>query len=152
MIGWIGSSRGPWAALRAGAALALALLLAASGCTSMRSLPGRSVPPEGMGKVRVVMKDGYTYRFARVRLGQDELVGTYYVVEERVGDGGEVTFVDAEREARLPLDNVSEVQARRWDVSKSLLIGAGATLFGIWLAGVLDQGEEEEPEGNVKPH
>lgn len=127
----------------AAAGLALALL----GCSSLRQVPPRSVSAEGLGGARLVLKDGYTYGFDRVYARGDSLVGVYSVVEERIGADGSVAYVDVARETVLPASSVDRVEVRRLDVSKSVLLGAGAVISGIWLAGILGSGDDEGEDG-----
>jgi hypothetical protein len=135
--------------LRAGA---LALLLA-TGCSSMRTVPFDGIPPQGRGKTRVVMRDGYAYQFARVSARGDSLAGTYFVTEERFGADGNVTYEDVARRTVLPAAQIARIESRHWDASKSFLLGAGGTLFAIWLRGVLTRTKTETVEhGNPKPN
>ncbi|MFH1143931.1 MAG: hypothetical protein V1774_05245, partial [Candidatus Eisenbacteria bacterium] len=66
-------------------------------------------------------------------------------------DGDGVAFVEVERESRLPMDQVSDIRISERDVGKSLLLGAGAAIFGVWLKGVLVDEEEPAPTYSGKP-
>jgi len=140
----------PCALVRAVAG-ALALALLANGCSTMTSLPVAAVPAEGLKNARVVLKDGYTYRFARLRLVDQELLGTYFVVEERTAADGTLTFVDAERETRVPVEQVSEIRVGKRDYGKTILLAAGGVIFGVWLAGTLDTDDDSETDSGGKP-
>jgi len=129
----------------------LFLLVLAGGCTSRHAIAPTAIPREGFTGVRVVMLDGYTYHFARVRPDGDELVGTYLIVEERIEAGGGVAYVDVAQETRLPLSEVVEVQIKRRDWSKSFLVGAGAVIFGVWLRDLFDGGEADDSASTGKP-
>jgi len=132
------------------AGLALTLLL--EGCTTMTALPVESLPPQGLKDARVILKDDYTYRFSRVRVEGDQLLGTYSVVEEKTAPDGTVTYEDMQRETRIPVAQVKEVRVGKRDIGKTLLIGAGGVIFGVWLAGALDKGEETPADsGGHKP-
>jgi hypothetical protein len=138
---------------RAGLRVAALALLIATGCSSMRTVPLDRIPPQGRGKTRVVMRDGYTYQFARVTARGDSLTGTYFVTEERFGEDGNVTYEDVARQTVLPAARIERLESRHWDASKSFLLGAGGALFAIWLRGVLTQTRTETVEhGNPKPN
>ena len=137
---------------RSGLRVGAALLLLTTGCSSVHNLPVDRVTERGMGRTRVVMHDGYTYDFARVAVRSDSLYGTYWISEERIGSEGEVIYEDLARQTVLPTSSVARLEIKRWDPSKSVLLGAGGVLFAIWLKGVVTTEEEEKPEyGNNKP-
>lgn len=126
------------------------LLMALCGCTSMREFHLQNLPAGGTGRARVVMRDGYAYGFDRVFARGDTLVGIYHVVEERVLEGGDVAYVDLERETTLPGTTVARVEVRHLDWSKSLMLGACGVLFTIWLVGVLDTGDKDAEDHGGK--
>jgi len=131
----------------------LATLLAlAAGCSSVRTIPIEDVSREGRGGTRVVMRDGYVYRFDRVAVRGDSLYGSYRVTEERQGRDGAIIFEDVMRQTIVPVAGVARLEAKHWDLSKSLLLGAGGVLFTIYLTDVLGEDEKEVVEhGNQKP-
>ncbi len=134
--------------LRGTIAWALVIAIAAQGCSSVRTTPVSAVPAEGLGKATVITREGYTYRFARVRVEGEEVIGIYHIVEESIGSGGEVAYLDVDKEIRLPVEQVKEIRTSRIDLSKTFLVAAGATLFGIWISGVLDTGDTESDDSN----
>jgi hypothetical protein len=137
---------------RIGLRVAAVAALLATGCSSMRVVPLDRVPPGGRGKTRVVMRDGYTYQFARLTVKGDSVAGTYFVTEERETADGNITYEETARRTMLPAAGIARIEARHWDASKSILLGAGGVLFGIWLRGVLTREKTEAVEhGNPKP-
>lgn len=134
----------PWARARCATLL---LALVAVGCSSVREVPVRSLAPEGTGRARVVLRDGYSYAFRRVYPRNDSLVGVYHLVEERIGAGGDIAYVDVERETVLPAASVAHVEMRRLDLSKSLLMGAGAVIAGIYVVRLFEGPEKPDSKG-----
>lgn len=112
------------------------------GCTSIRQLPPDAIPDSGTGHARVVMRDGYTYGFERVLAQGDSLIGIYHVTEERVVENQEIAFVDLERRTVLQRGQVARVEIRRLDASKTLLLGAGAVISGVWLVSLFETDEK----------
>jgi len=132
--------------------IAAASLVLTLGCTTVRTVPIERVPPKGQGATRVVMHDGYTYRFSNIAVRGDSLYGTYAVTEERIGSEGEPIFEDFVRQTALPVAGISRLEVRRTDASKSILLGAGGVLFAIWLRQVFTSEEQEtDDHGNTKP-
>jgi hypothetical protein len=131
----------------------LLLVMVGLGCTSVRQLPVDALPPEGSGKARVVLRDGYDgYVFERVLVRGDSVIGVYQVVEERITPGGEIAFVDVDQQTVLRREAVAHVELRRLDWSKTFLVGAGGILAGFFLATLVDPGEaDEESGGKINP-
>ncbi len=138
-----------WAVLVVAGAVAVSALV---GCTSIRSVPFERVPPEGLGKTRVVLSDGYTYDFGHVFTRGDTLIGVYTVVEEHIDAQGQVIYVDTEHRTLVPLTTVKRLETKRVDLSKSMLLGAGAVIGAIYIHGIMASDEdEEEDSGSGKP-
>lgn len=148
-----GSSGRRWArGMRTGLRLVAALLAFTFGCSSVRTVPIERVSAQGQGDTRVVMRDGYDYRFERVSVRGDSLYGSYQVTEEREGLEGEVIFEDVTRQTILPVGGIERLEVKHWDISKNLLLGAGGVLFTIWLRQALTSEEQEVIDyGNHKP-
>ena len=137
---------------RVGLRSAAALLVLTLGCSTVRTVPIERVPPQGRGATRVMMHDGYTYRFSNIAVRGDSLFGTYAVTEERIGPEGEPIFEDFVRQTALPVAGIARLEVRRLDPSKSILLGAGGVLFTIWLKQVFtNQEQETDDHGNSKP-
>lgn len=118
-------------------------LLLAVGCSATHRIPIEALPGGGTGKARVLTRDGYSYDFERVVVRGDSLIGTYVVVEERIYGRDEIAFVDVERHTVLPLGEVDYIETRHVDIGNSLLLGAGATLFVIWVQSMSAQEETD---------
>jgi hypothetical protein len=127
-----------------------AVACALVGCSTVRQVPLESIAAEGIGKATVVSKDNYTYNFEQVHVQGDSLVGTYYVVEERVSANGNVAFVDVPRYTALPTHRVERVEIKRLDYGSTALLGAGATLFTIWATSLDDEPDTQQNNGNTK--
>jgi hypothetical protein len=108
------------------------------GCTSIRQLPPDAIPESGTGHARVVMRDGYTYGFERVLAHGDSVIGIYHVTEEHVVENQEIAFVEMERRTVLQRGQVAHVEIRHLDASKTVLLGAGAVISGVWLVSLFE--------------
>jgi hypothetical protein len=131
---------------------AAALVCGPAGCTSIRQLPPGAISESGTGRARVVMRDGYTYGFERVLASGDSLIGIYRVSEERVIENSEIAYVDLERRTVLPRGRVERVEIRRLDVSKTLLMGAGAVISGFWLVSLFETDTKSADDGGKGGH
>jgi len=127
-----------------------AVACALAGCSTVRDVPVESIASEGIGKATVISNDNYTYNFEQVHVQGDSLVGTYYVVEERVSGDGDVAYVDMPRHTTLPTHKIARVTVKRLDYGNTVLLGAGATLFTIWATSLDDEKDTQETNSNVK--
>jgi len=131
-------------------AILLIPLILATGCSVMREIPLNEVSSEGTGKADVVTNDGYVYSFENVYVAGDSLIGSYTLVEERLYKDGGVAYEDVEYNTVLPLANISHLETKHFDFGNTLLVGAGATLFGIWVADISGLDIDGEDQGSGK--
>lgn len=130
------------------AAAMATLLVAGTGCTSLREIPPSQYQqkPERQN-VRVTTKEGLVYEFDFARLEGDTLVG----FRQRDVPGVAQDFATL----RIPLDEVSRLYARSVDWLKTGGIAA-AVVAGVAVAGIAS--DQEEPDdaaggggGSIRP-
>ncbi len=129
----------------------LVCLLLAVGCSSTRQVPFDDLRVSAAERADVHTVDDFVYTFESVAVRGDSLVGTYYVVEERITEGGAIAYVDAPRETVLPLSKISRVEIKELDYANTALLGAGATLFAIWATSLSDGSNDSSTKTHYGP-
>jgi hypothetical protein len=126
---------------RAECAAALALLIAANGCTALREIPRNDYDqiPERHG-VRVETRDGLVYDFDYASFTSDSLTG----YRNRTDVEGPVDQMVA---LRLALDDVEHLTTRKVDWYRTTLVG-GTVLAGVLVAGLSGSPKPAEPNPN----
>ncbi|MFN8549098.1 MAG: hypothetical protein U0527_14300 [Candidatus Eisenbacteria bacterium] len=106
----------------------------AIGCSTRTTLhPNSFQDGLTLGKAKVETLDNLEYRFSRVTIGADSLVGEYQVEVERQSRDTEIYYDRVTRKVRLPLSNVLRITQSKRDPSKTLLAGAGLFAFGFFV-------------------
>jgi hypothetical protein len=125
--------------------LLLSGLVALVGCSSYRAVPRADLGPDrSYENVRVATLDGFEYRFDRVAIQADTLVGFYSITEERSNAKSEVWYEDVLRRHSIPLARVASVQLVRRDPVKTAFYGASLAAAG-YLLGTLVEEKRGEP-------
>lgn len=115
--------------------LAAALTLSATGCTSLREIPRADYTRQPDRRdVRVVTRDGLEYEFDYAHVAGDSLIG--YRSRDTEGRFEEFGVL------RLPLDEVTQMSARKFDWLYTSLIG-GALVAGGVVAGFAVKGRDK---------
>jgi hypothetical protein len=130
------------------------LLLLLVGCSSYREVPRSELRAPGtFENVRVATVDGFEYRFDRVAVAGDTLVGYYSVAEERANERQEIWYEDVLRSHHLPLDRVAAVDLIRKDPVKTALYGASLAAAGYLLGSLVEEerGDPSRGGGGGKP-
>jgi len=106
----------------------------AAGCATRTTIhPNAFQDGMKIEKAKVETLDNLEYRFARVTIGADSLVGEYQVEVERQSRDTEIYYDQVTRKVRLPLSNVLRITQSKRDPSKTLLAGAGLFAFGFFV-------------------
>ncbi len=113
-------------------ALYAALILLSFGCSTRTTLhPAALQDGLVLGHAKVETLDNLEYRFDRVTVGTDSLVGEYTVQVERQSRDQEIYYDDVTRKHTLPLTNVLRITQKKRDPSKTLMAGAGIFAVGF---------------------
>ena len=122
-----------------------------SGCT--KRVPVR-LADSGRIEARAVfvsMTDGTEYRFRWAEVQDSTLMGPYRI-EEDVSRDGMVEIIEADREIPLPLSHVRGIEAKRFDIERTLFLAGGAAVVGYFLQTLLPEESAGEPSnGGGKP-
>lgn len=121
------------AAGRCGFFRVLGLVALTLSCTSSYKVP-REELIEGaeLRKAVVFRSDGTAYRFDRVALRGDSLVGLYPVSVEKRSEGG-VSVETVMRSYPIAMTQIDSVAVIRRDMGKTALVGAGVVALGALL-------------------
>lgn len=121
----------------------LALLLMATGCTSMRTVNPSAGEPEHRvaagDTARVVTRDGQEIVIRVTKVETDALVGWRTKRAGRPETGFELESageVSTEETLRVPFEQVATVEVRQLDGWKTAAL-VGSTVAGLWLIGLL---------------
>ncbi|MBK8230525.1 MAG: hypothetical protein IPK72_08070 [Candidatus Eisenbacteria bacterium] len=124
------ASAGPLTPLRT-AALG-AVLFTLSGCATKTIIhPQQLEAGRTLANAKVETLDNLEYRFERVTVGADSLVGEYRVQVERQSRDEEIYYDEVTRTYTLPLDSVLRITQSKRDPSKTLMAGAGLFAVGF---------------------
>ncbi len=120
--------------------LAAAAAILFCGCSTYREVPRAELSASSsLEKVRVATLDGFEYRFDRISVVPDTLIGFYEVTEERVGKKGEFYYEDVPRRHAIPLSRVARVELARKDPVRTAMYGASLAAAGYFLATLVDE-------------
>lgn len=140
MIERASSLRALWAPL-----LAVGLLSSA-GCTKRVPLEPPISGRVGGGTVFVQTLDGAEYRFSWAEIQDSTLTG-HYRIEQEVSRDGLVEVIEADRALPLRMSQVQRIEAKRFDLEKTLFLAGGAAVAGYFIQTLLPE-DAEKPPGN----
>lgn len=97
-----------------------------SGCATRVTMNrDQLLPGTELARGRVETSDGLEYRFERVEITPDSLIGQYRILVEREEPGSEMYYDEVRKRRVFPLQEVERVTTSERDPSRTFLAGAG---------------------------
>jgi len=109
-----------------------------SSCSSQTLLPREELRPGASFASSEVRTDFGDYRFDRVKVAPDSLIGEYSIEVQRQSSEYGVYYEDVVRTRAISLDDVVSVSTKKRDAEKTIFVGAGTVAVTMLLRGVFD--------------
>ena len=117
--------------------LALAMIVAASGCSSLVQVPRAEFAAVPVRKNVLIRTDlGEQYAFDRAVVTADSLFGTGYQQRTVIRADGESMIDEVTTQVRLPLTGITSISERKRDWGRTGKWGAGALAAGAFVVAV----------------
>lgn len=117
----------------------MAMLPQLTGCRTFRpygrSLPELSRGAESLGTVRITNVDGEKLVVTGAWVSENELHGLLEAPSSATVDAGEVSW--GSREVTVPINQIREIEKRRFDVGRTVLLGMGIAIGSYLVVGYL---------------
>lgn len=121
------------------AAVLATLLLSGIGCSKQVTLLKSDLEPgQSYDGVELATRGG-AYRFDRVLVMPDSLVGEYHVEVQRQSARDGIYYEDVLRKRVVDRDDVVSLTTKKQDAERTLFFGAGVVAAGLLLSDVFDQ-------------
>ena len=120
-------------------AVVTGLLVVGIGCSKQVTvLEADLTPGQNYDGVEIATRSG-AYRFERVLVTPDSLVGEYHIEVQRQSARDGIYYEDVLRRRSVDRDDVVTLSAKKQDAERTLFFGAGVVAVGFLLANVFDQ-------------
>ena len=120
------------------------------GCSSIREVPRSDLTTDArLENVRVATLDGLEYRFVRVEVVPDTLVGFYGATLERSNERNEIWFEDVLRRHKIPMNRVAKIEVVHKDPLKTAFYGASLLAAGYVLVTFVEEERGEAGSGGT---